>query len=133
MTHRYIEELTRDECMRLLGTKDVGWLTHCDNDRPRAVVVNYTVVSGEVVVRSGYGTKLTAAARHLTMTLAVDELRQPSRTGWSVTVTGQARLLGDRLVNPDLRAPEPWVPHVEELFLTVPCEHITGRRIIAWD
>ena len=70
----YVEVLGREECLRLLPSVPVGWLTYCDGDEPQVVPVNFAVDGDEVVVRSGYGGKLAAGARGAVMALAVSAL-----------------------------------------------------------
>ncbi|WP_170297315.1 pyridoxamine 5'-phosphate oxidase family protein [Georgenia thermotolerans] len=127
----YTEVLGREECLRLLAAVPVGWLAYCDGGDPEVVPVNFVLDGDEVVVRSGYGGKLAAAARGAVMALAVSELDTSARTGWSVVVRGPARLVED--TDPDagawLAAPSPWAPGEKEFAVVVRAAEVTGRRL----
>lgn len=127
----YTEVLGRDECLRLLPSVPVGWLAYCDGDEPEVVPVNFALDGDEIVVRSGYGGKLAAAARGAVMALAVSALDTSARTGWSVVVRGPARLVED--TGPDagawLAEPSPWAPGEKEFAVVVRAAEVSGRRL----
>ncbi|WP_193312821.1 pyridoxamine 5'-phosphate oxidase family protein [Georgenia subflava] len=125
-----LEVLSVDECRRLLAEALVGWLAFCDGDRPALAPVNYIVHLGEIVARSDYGAKLAAAAHDRLMSLGVGGIDAQTRTGWSVQVTGRARLLGDDLVNPDLPEPDSWAVDGPGVRIGIPIEEISGRRVV---
>jgi len=62
---------------------------------PAIFPVNYATLDGDVVFRSGPGTKLTAAARGSVVAFEVDEADRFAHTGWSVMVVGPAHQLTD--------------------------------------
>ena len=127
----YLEDLSRAECLRLLVTVPIGWLSYCGSGVPHLTPVNFVVHENEVVVATGYGGKLAAAARDAVMAFGVESIDVGTRTGWSVTVTGRAQLAGDDLVNvsrPDVGS---WVVRDEVVSIAIPIEEITGRRIVA--
>lgn len=124
-----LERLERAECLRLLATAPVAWLAYCGAGRPELTPVNFAVHDGEVVVRTGYGGKLGAAAADAVMTLGVLGADPATRTGWSVTVSGHARLAGDPLVDADLPEPGSWVDG-RVVTIAVAIERVSGRRIV---
>lgn len=126
----YVEELTRDQCVRLLATVPVGWVAHCEAGRPRMALVNFILGRGEVIVRTDYGTKLAAAARDHVMTLAAEQVDPGTHTGWSVSVTGKARFLGDPLVNPGVVEPDAWAVPARAVLIAIPLDEVTGRQIL---
>ncbi|WP_158550686.1 pyridoxamine 5'-phosphate oxidase family protein [Geodermatophilus sp. TF02-6] len=127
----YIEVLSRDECLQLLPTAPVGWIAHCSAGDPQLVPVNYVVHEGEVIVRSGYGSKLAAAAHGLAMAFGVDGIDPSTRTGWSVTASGPARVIGDELEVAVLGVPlvEVWAPGEKESYIAISLREVSGRRI----
>ena len=63
------------------------------------------------------------------MTLGVLGTDPATRTGWSVTVSGHARLAGDPLVDADLPEPGSWVDG-RVVTIAVAIERVSGRRIV---
>lgn len=133
----YLEALSRADCLRLLGTVPVGWIAYCHASHPLLVPVNFVVHQGEVVARTSYGSKLAAAAHGLVMSFGVDDTDPSTRTGWSVTVTGRARLIGDLydvenlddLAGTELAVLESWAPGEKKFFIGIPIDDVSGRRI----
>ncbi|UNX53864.1 pyridoxamine 5'-phosphate oxidase family protein [Georgenia sp. TF02-10] len=126
----YLEVLGRQECLALLRTAPVGWLAYPAGDRAGLVPVNFTVDDDGVVIRTGYGAKLAAAAHHQMMTFGAGSIDGAGRTGWSVLITGRARVVDDD--DPAallLAAPEPWAPGERDSLVVVPLTEVSGRRI----
>lgn len=124
-----LEVLDARTCRRLLAETPVGWLAHCADGGVHMVPVNFAVHEAEVVVRSGYGGSLSAVVDGRTMTLGAGTFDATTRTGWSVTVTGRARLAGDEIVNPGLPAAEIWAGLEDTVAICLPLTTVTGRRI----
>lgn len=57
-----LEDLSRDECRRLLSTTNIGRFAYCTDAGPRIMPMNYTPVSEAVVFRTSID-----RARHLTI------------------------------------------------------------------
>ncbi len=123
-----LEVLSPEECRLLLETVPVGWLAHCADGGVHMVPVNFTVHGREIVVRSAYGGSLDAAVAGRPMTFGAGAFDAVERTGWSVTVTGGAHLVGDALVNPGLPAADVWAAPVDTVPIAVPMTTVTGRR-----
>ncbi|MFZ5872077.1 MAG: pyridoxamine 5'-phosphate oxidase family protein [Actinomycetota bacterium] len=128
----YIEVLDRAECLRLLPSVPTGWLAFCHGSRPQLVVVNFLLYEGEVVARTGYGDKLAAAVHEAVMTFGAGYTEPATRTGWSVTATGRARLIDDLddLATLEVAPLRPWAPGDKEFYIGVALDEVTGRRIV---
>lgn len=124
-----LEVLDSATCRRLLESEPIGWLAHCFKERSHIVPVNFTLHGGEVIIEAGYGRSLQAAAQHQVMTLAAGALDSRTESGWSVTVSGRAHLLGDELVNPNLPRPRVWVPLESRVAIAIPVQRISGRQM----
>lgn len=127
----YLEVLSRAESLELLPTVPVGWIAYVDDELPQLVLVNFAVSGEQVMVRTGYGSKLAAAKHGVAMTFGASHLDAASRTGWSVTVSGRGQLLdeGADLADPRLAALQPWAPGDKEFLLAIPMRRVTGRRL----
>ncbi|GAA1625322.1 pyridoxamine 5'-phosphate oxidase family protein [Georgenia ruanii] len=119
--------LSRAECLRLLPPAGLGWVCYAGAEHPRMVPVRFVVHEREMVFRTGYGERLAAAVHEPVMTLGVEALDPVMGTGWYVTVTGRARLVGDPLVNVGL--PPLWFG-AGQLLVGIPVEEVAGRRIL---
>ena len=82
------QELTDEECRKLLGERHLGRLALVDADGPVILPVNYTLDEGSVVFRTDPGSKLDAAAAGATVAFEADAVDERDRTGWSVVVRG---------------------------------------------
>ncbi|WP_152188674.1 pyridoxamine 5'-phosphate oxidase family protein [Georgenia satyanarayanai] len=124
-----LEVLDQRACRQLLDQVSVAWLAHCAGGPVHLVPVNFVVHGDEVVVRSDYGRSLTAVVEGRLITLAAGHFDEETRTGWSVTVTGRAHLLGDELVNPGAPAADVWADLASTVPVAVPMTEVTGRRV----
>jgi nitroimidazol reductase NimA-like FMN-containing flavoprotein (pyridoxamine 5'-phosphate oxidase superfamily) len=120
------------ECMTLLAGVHVGRVAVTIGAVPAVFPVNFGVVDGAIVFRTGTGTKLDAATRNAVVAFEVDDLDPPYHEGWSVLVVGVA----DELTDPALleRAEAlplaPWAPGTRDHLVRLQPEFISGRRIV---
>ncbi|HUF33338.1 MAG TPA: pyridoxamine 5'-phosphate oxidase family protein [Acidimicrobiales bacterium] len=131
-THSGLEVIERDECLRLLASRQVGRLGVVDGRRPLIFPVNYVVAGEEIVFRTDPGTKLTAALR-ANVALQIDEVNEEERTGWSVLVSGRAEEI-DSFRNEAVRAlldlpVRPWSAGSKAHWVRIVTESVTGRRL----
>jgi nitroimidazol reductase NimA-like FMN-containing flavoprotein (pyridoxamine 5'-phosphate oxidase superfamily) len=127
-----LQPLAPSECLELLGRRSLGRVAFTERALPAIRPVNYALVGHQIVLRTdpdGLGKRLDGQV----VAFEVDEIDAEHGSGWSVVVTGTARLLrapGD-LVR---QAPVPLVSLAGEghdaHVVIVPGE-ITGRRIRA--
>ena len=123
--------MTPEECQALLGRHQVGRIAVVDDGRPLIVPVNYVLDDGEVVFRTGRGTKLDAALRGSPVAFEIDGFDDSTRTGWSVLVRGRAhRVTEDDELARVRRLPlVPWAPGDRPHFVTIRAGQTSGRRI----
>ena len=125
-----METLSRDTCVRLLPSQGTGWVTCAGRDgRPALRPVDLVVHEGEVVFRTCFHDEVAEALQDPWVTVGVSGLDEQHRSGWWVTVTGQARLVGDDLVNPGLPHRECWIEPGAGLLVGVPMTDVHGYRI----
>jgi len=122
-----LDELSREDCLALLGLHRVGRLAVAVADSsPLVVPVNY-LLDGEVVVfRSGVGSKLQAL-RGTPVSFQLDEFDEAHRSGWSVLVRGSAyeatHWESEHLILPT------WAPGDKGHWIRIVPTAISGRRI----
>jgi hypothetical protein len=125
-----LEVLSRDECLRLLGSVPVGRIVFTDRALPAVAPVVFAVDGTSLVMRISEGSAVLAA-RDAIVAFEVDQLTGDMHAGWCVTVVGHAAEVND----PDrlrcfgqLGLPSPREGE-RARFLAVAVEIISGRRI----
>lgn len=128
---RRLEVLGVDDCLGLLRTRCVGRLAYVDDGHPRILPLNYTVVDGQVVMRTRYGDTLDTLAARAPVAFEVDDIDPGDHRGWSVVVHGKAEEVWDPGELARLRAVplRPWAPGERSHYVRILSSRITGRRI----
>jgi nitroimidazol reductase NimA-like FMN-containing flavoprotein (pyridoxamine 5'-phosphate oxidase superfamily) len=128
-----LEELSEEECRRLLGYTAVGRIAFVVDSRAVLFPVNYRLLSAEsglsILLRTRPGNAIDGAPKHVAF--EVDGIDESHQQGWSVLARGVLHHL-DRNEIDRLRYrfdPKPW-PHQERTsWLAVKLQTITGRRL----
>jgi uncharacterized protein len=125
-----LEELDRDECLRLIARSPIGRLAVVLAGQPLVFPVNFTLDGDAVVLRTERGTKLHGA-RNGPVAFECDGVDGRYHTGWSVLVLGRAEEVTSRAETARLeRLPlAPWCGVEKSVWLRVRPRSITGRRI----
>ncbi len=126
-----LERLSRQESLDLLGSVPVGRMVYTRQALPAVDPVNFALSGGEIVIRSGAGGTLTAAARGDVVAFEADTLDTVARCGWSVTVIGRSRQASDpgeigRLLRLPLVS---CTPGEKDHFICIGIEIVNGRRL----
>jgi len=124
-------ELDRDACLRKLGDRGIGRVAVSINALPAILPVNYAMLDGDVVFRTGPGTKLDAAATGAVVAFEIDEADPLSHTGWSVLVIGVARpITDDQLRARAAHLPlTPWAAGDRDTFVRLDTMLVSGREL----
>jgi hypothetical protein len=132
-------ELTRGEAMRLLGSVSLGRIVFTKDALPTIRPVNHTLDDdGQIVIRTHHGAALTdhtarAGTRGgVVVAYEAERIDPDTHLGWSVIVTGYARLITD----PDRLARyqsllEPWVDQAMDQAVCIRPDIVTGFRLTA--
>lgn len=128
-----LASLDREECLAHLGTASfvrVGFVT---TQGPTILPVNHLLHGDALYFRTAPGSKLGTAAAGARVAIEADGGDEPTRTGWSVLVHGQASIVNDKDLIEALHAEpfEPWaLPADQSFWVRVELEHVAGRRIV---
>ncbi len=132
MTNTLVDELSRDECLRLLRGSLVGRIAVVVDEFPVVLPVNYRLVetSGRtwLALRTRPGNVLDQASMHAAF--EIDGIDPAHRQGWSVLVRGTLQH-----ADPDaadfrtLFDPDPWLASERDAWLVIEPFAITGRRL----
>ena len=133
MTQRELEDLSPDECFRLLAAARVGRLVYQDDLGPLAVPVNYAMAGQDIVFRVEGGAK-RAAMQQPMLAFEVDHVDEDRKFGWSVLVRGVGAEVDLERVPALLRAmhghfPTPWAVGIHNVWLQIVPHTVTGRRL----
>jgi nitroimidazol reductase NimA-like FMN-containing flavoprotein (pyridoxamine 5'-phosphate oxidase superfamily) len=122
---------SREQCLALVASVPIGRVVYTDQALPAVMPMNFVLDGDEVLIHTGSGSTLAAAIRNAVVAFQVDDFDSDTTTGWSVTITGRARLVdggeeATRLARLPLR---PWVPTKNGQFIRIPARHVSGRRL----
>jgi nitroimidazol reductase NimA-like FMN-containing flavoprotein (pyridoxamine 5'-phosphate oxidase superfamily) len=126
-----LEQLSRAECMRLMGSVPVGRIIYTRQALPAVELVNFVLIDGDIVIRTSAAGKLAAATRGTVVAFEADSVDPAGHAGWSVTVVGQARAVTDGTETRSLErvALASWVPGERDHFIRVAPSIVNGRRV----
>ncbi len=127
------EPLTPAQCRGYLGTGGVGRFVFAGPRGPEAIPVNYAMLGGDVVVRTGSRTSLAGGAGQAQVSFEVDDLDEVLAEGWSVLVRGKAHVVSGPAEQETVRSLgiEPWAGGDRETYIRITVSDMTGRRIRA--
>jgi nitroimidazol reductase NimA-like FMN-containing flavoprotein (pyridoxamine 5'-phosphate oxidase superfamily) len=117
--------------MELLEQACVGRVAVVVSGVPEITPVNYALLDGDVVFRSGSGTKLHAALTSQPVSFEVDRIDETHRTGWSVLVSGTSSVIedGETLARAQALDIDTWAPGTRDTFVRVRADLVFGREI----
>ena len=128
-----LEILRPEECLALLAAHapKVGRVGVIQDQRPHVLPVNYVLLDGMVVFRTGRGAKLTAALQGTAVAFEADAVDASWEEGWSVVIHGRGELVDSeddlrQLAQLPLR---PWVPAERAAHVRIVPDQVTGRSI----
>ncbi|MFB9476670.1 pyridoxamine 5'-phosphate oxidase family protein [Nonomuraea salmonea] len=133
MDDRVLKELTTAEALRRLAGAPLGRVVFTRHALPAIRPVNHVVADGQIIIRSSTGTILSAAlaARQAVVAYEADELDPEERLGWSVVVTGVARLVEDAEEKACFQAVlQPWVAGRMDQVIRIRPEIVTGFELV---
>lgn len=125
-----IAAISETECRKLLGTRVLGRVGMTSGGLPCILPVCYAYDDGAIVFRTGFGTKLRAAASGDVLAFEVDDYDPQTGHGWSVMVLGRASVGTNNGHHQDLAnldGPDGGRGH----FVRLHCEMVSGRVIEA--
>jgi uncharacterized protein len=129
--HAGLEILPFDECLRLLASVPVGRVGFFADGEIVVLPVNHVVDGQDVVFRTAYGSKLSAAGRLDLAAFEADHYNAQTRSGWSVLVTGRAEMVDAEAEIQRLgrRGLHPWVTAVQRPFwIRIRPTSVSGRQ-----
>jgi nitroimidazol reductase NimA-like FMN-containing flavoprotein (pyridoxamine 5'-phosphate oxidase superfamily) len=126
-----LEEMTDEECLAHLDPGGIGRIVFDDERGPVALPVNFRMLDGSIVFRTGDGSIGRAVQQGKTLSLEVDHLDEALGEGWSVLATGSATEVTDReqIEKAEQVHITPWAGGDRHLLVSLTPRKLTGRRI----
>lgn len=127
-----MSELSREECIALLGTAVIGRFVLTVGALPAVVPVTFAL-DGDVAVCCTSGTsRLARSAGGAVLALQADDIDVVTRSGWSVVATGVADVVRDPAEVHRLAClVDPWITGQLDVAIRLPLTVLTGRRVRA--
>jgi nitroimidazol reductase NimA-like FMN-containing flavoprotein (pyridoxamine 5'-phosphate oxidase superfamily) len=127
-----LEILSPEQCHDLLRRNDLGRVAVTVAALPAIFPVNYALLDGDIVFRTGDGTKLRVAVEHAVVAFQIDHYDRSMASGWSVLAVGLAQEVTDpdeldRAARLGLR---PFAAGDRSHFVRIRPEFLSGRRIV---
>ncbi|MCX4767963.1 pyridoxamine 5'-phosphate oxidase family protein [Streptomyces sp. NBC_01275] len=132
-------ELDGAEALRLLGSVSLGRIVFTRHALPTVRPVNHVLIDGDIVIRTHGDATLTRYARQTggegaVVAYEADDIDPDTHLGWSVVVTGYARLVTDLRELAHYQALlRPWVSQRMDHAVRISPDLITGVRLTAHD
>jgi nitroimidazol reductase NimA-like FMN-containing flavoprotein (pyridoxamine 5'-phosphate oxidase superfamily) len=127
-----LELLTEEEALELLATAEVGRVGVTIAALPAIFPVNFRLVDGAILFRTGPGTKMSAATDGAVVAFEADDYEAGERTGWSVLVVGRSEVIHDldvtfKVLDSGL---EPYADGTRTAIVRITPTFVSGRRIV---
>jgi len=126
-----LEQLSRDECLRLMASVSVGRIVYTRRALPAVELVDFALDHGDIIIRTDSGGKLAVATQHSVVAFEADRLDPDQQAGWSVTAIGRSREVTDPAEIGQLQKMglSSWVPGARGHFIRISPEILNGRRL----
>lgn len=124
---RLMQELTAEQSLALLSSVSLGRVVFTHRALPAVRPVNHVVDDGQIVIRTHPGAAvLAAAASGSVVAYQADEIDPVERLGWSVVVTGVARVLDEHAADGYRDQLRPWVDRPMGELIAISSDIVTG-------
>jgi Pyridoxamine 5'-phosphate oxidase len=128
-----MKPMNRQQALRKLGSVPIGRIVFTRRAMPVISPVVHLLDNDQIIIRSHEGSAIAAGqGQGAVVVYEADELDPITRTGWSVMVTGLARLVTDPGVAARYRqALRPWVAGPMNHVIGIDPQIITGFELTA--
>ncbi|MFG3496523.1 pyridoxamine 5'-phosphate oxidase family protein [Streptomyces sp. NPDC047928] len=133
---RRMTQLSRGEALRLLGSVSLGRIVFTQQALPAIRPVNHVMDGEDIVVRLHDGATLASIAAPsgapgIVVAYEADIIDPETHLGWSVVVTGYARLVSDPVeLDRYERELQPWVAQSMKHALRIQPDLVTGFQLV---
>jgi nitroimidazol reductase NimA-like FMN-containing flavoprotein (pyridoxamine 5'-phosphate oxidase superfamily) len=123
-------ELTKADCLRLLGTQTVGRVVFTSAAMPAAEPVSYILHGNEIIFRVPADGPLATGTRNAVIGFQADDIDPTTRLGWSVLGIGHTHEITDLARRTAVATDTPsWGPDTTSRTIALPLQHLSGHPI----
>lgn len=134
---RQMKPMTRRQALDKLASAEYGRIVFTQHAMPAIRPVNHVLCDGRIIILSHDGSAIAARADHGRGNVVVyeaDQIDPRTRTGWSVMVTGFARIVEDpALIARYQQALRPWVAGSKNTVIGIDTDIVTGFELAEAD
>lgn len=130
---RRLAQLTRADCLQLVGSVPFGRIVFTSRALPAVRVVNHLMLGEQIIIRASLGAAISSEADGTGTVVAYEaDLFDPAeRLGWSVVVVGRANRVTDTELAARCRESlSPWVDGETDQVIAIAADLVTGYRMI---
>ncbi|GAA0706418.1 pyridoxamine 5'-phosphate oxidase family protein [Dactylosporangium roseum] len=128
-----MQPLGRERCLELLASVPVGRVVFTLRALPAIRPVNHLLDGETIIIRSSLGASLPSTATErggAVVAYEADMIDVEARTGWTVVVTGTARLILDPARQTRYeQLLRPWVDEPMNCIIGIDCDLVTGYEL----
>ena len=127
----HLEEIGREECLRLLKVHGVGRVGASVRCRPIIYPVNYSLADDSILFLTRPGSDLDRATEGTIVAFEIDSANFTYHEGWSVLVIGRSAHVSDPSALKRARGLSlmPWAGDECTSMVRIVLDHVSGRRI----
>jgi hypothetical protein len=134
---RQMKPMTRQQALDKLAAAEYGRVVFTQHAMPAIRPVNHLLSDGRIIILTHDDSAIAARADHGRGNVVVyeaDQIDPSTRTGWSVTVTGLARLVEDpALIARYQKALRPWIAGAIGTVIGIGTDIVTGFELTEAD
>jgi nitroimidazol reductase NimA-like FMN-containing flavoprotein (pyridoxamine 5'-phosphate oxidase superfamily) len=134
---RQMKPMTRKQALDKLASAEYGRIVFTQHAMPAIRPVNHVLSDGRIIILSHDGSAIATRADHHHGNVVVyeaDQIDPRTRTGWSVTVTGLARIVEDpALIALYQQALHPWVAGSKNTVIGIDTDIVAGFELTEAD
>ena len=127
----HLEEIGREECLRLLKVHSVGRVGASVRCRPIIYPVNYALADDSILFLTRPGGDLDRATEGTIVAFEIDSANFTYHEGWSVLVIGRSAHVSDPSALKRARglSLRPWAGDERTSMIRIVLDHVSGQRI----
>ena len=126
-------ELTRDECLRVVGSIPFGRVVFTARALPAVQPVAHLVAGAQIIIRARLGAAISSAVHGSGTIVAyqADLIDPVRRAGWSVVIVGRAHRVTSEAQAARYREALPsWIDGEMDEVIAIDTDLVTGFRIV---
>lgn len=126
----HLKEISKTECLELLGSHHVGRVAYCDALGPVVLPVTYALDQDTILMQVSPHSTLAQHLRSGAASFQIDDFEDYNQSGWSVLVRGDAAHVEAAELPADDDRPHAWAEGQRTFYVRITPHDISGRRLL---